>query len=231
MFNDSLGNADRPITVYTYRPAAWNQSGPIVFVMPGAGRGGYSPRETWIPYAEQYSSLLVVPEFSQEYYPGDLWYPLGYTYGSTNWEPKANWTFMAIEHLFDDIREKSGATTPTYLLDGHSAGGQFVHRLVTFLPDARVQPGGSGKHQCLRDAGLYNSLPVRPQGFAVCMRTSSRHSFHGNSSSCPAEAIRTRTIVALRISLRRKLRGVRGLRGPSSTSQLPGRKQNVSMSR
>jgi len=165
MFNDSLGNADRPITVYTYRPAAWNQSGPIVFVMPGAGRSGYSPRETWIPYAEQYSSLLVVPEFSQEYYPGDLWYPLGYTYGSTNWEPKANWTSMAIEHLFDDIREKSGATTSTYLLDGHSAGGQFVHRLVTFLPDARYSRAVAA------NAGVY-VMPVYTTPYPLGLKDS-----------------------------------------------------------
>ena len=60
VFNDSLGNSDRPITVYTYRPVAWNQSGSILFVMPGAGRSGFSPRETWIPYSEQYSALLIV---------------------------------------------------------------------------------------------------------------------------------------------------------------------------
>ena len=52
VFNDSLGNADRPITVYTYRPASWTQSGPILIVMPGAGRTGESPRDTWIPYAD-----------------------------------------------------------------------------------------------------------------------------------------------------------------------------------
>ena len=137
VFNDSRGNADRPITVYTYRPVSWNQSGPILIVMPGAGRSGESPRDTWVPYAEEYSGLVIVPEFSQQYYPGDMWYPLGYTYGETNWEPKANWTFSAIEHLFDYVREQTGATQETYLLDGHSAGGQFVHRLVTFLPDAR----------------------------------------------------------------------------------------------
>jgi hypothetical protein len=137
VFNDSLGNADRPITVYTYRPAAWNQSGPILIVIPGAGRDGESPRDTWVPYAEQYSSLLIVPEFSLEYYPNDLWYVLGNTFGTKSWNPKANWTYMAIEHLFDYVREKTGATRNTYLLDGHSAGGQFVHRLVTFLPDAR----------------------------------------------------------------------------------------------
>ncbi|WP_292368813.1 hypothetical protein [Methanoregula sp. UBA64] len=139
VFNDTLGNADRPITVYTYRPAAWNQSGPILIVMPGAGRAGLSPRETWVPYAEQYSCLLLVPEFSDTAYPGDLWYPLGNTYDATNWQPKQNWTFMAIEHLFDYVRTTTGATQATYLLDGHSAGAQFVHRLVTFLPDARYR--------------------------------------------------------------------------------------------
>ncbi|MGA2161249.1 MAG: tetratricopeptide repeat protein [Methanoregula sp.] len=149
VFNDSLGNSDRPITVYTYRPAAWNQSGPILIVMPGAGRTGQSPRDTWVPYAEEYDSLVLVPEFSQEYFPGDMWYPLGYIYGSTNWEPKANWTYMAIEHLFDYVREETGATQETYLLDGHSAGGQFVHRLVTFLPDARYSKAVAA------NAGLY----------------------------------------------------------------------------
>lgn len=137
VFNDSLGNADRPITVYTYRPASWTQSGPILIVMPGAGRTGESPRDTWIPYADEYSSIVLVPEFSQQYYPGDMWYPLGYTYGDTNWEPRANWTFTAIEHLFDYVRTGTGATRQSYLLDGHSAGGQFVHRLATFLPNAR----------------------------------------------------------------------------------------------
>jgi len=137
VFNDTQGNADRPITVYTYRPASWNQSGPILIVMPGAGRDGESPRDTWIPYAEQYSALVVVPEFSQEYYPGDNWYPLGNIYNYPNWIPQANWTYMVVEHLFDYVREKTGATQNTYLLDGHSAGAQFVHRLVTFLPDAR----------------------------------------------------------------------------------------------
>jgi pimeloyl-ACP methyl ester carboxylesterase len=162
VFNDSLGNADRPITVYTYRPAAWNQSGPILIVMPGAGREGSGSRETWLPYAEQYSSLLVVPEFSQEYYPGDLWYPGGYTYDAGNWQPKANWTYMAIEHLFDDVREKSGATTETYLLDGHSAGGQFVHRMVTLLPDARYSRAVAA------NAGVY-LLPTYsvPYGFGL----------------------------------------------------------------
>ena len=137
VFSDLLGNADRPITVYTYRPAGWNQSGPVLFVMPGAGRDAKPSRDTWIPLAEKYSCLVVAPEFSLRYYPTDFWYNLGNTYDETNWVPKENWTYTAIEHLFDKIRERSSTTRSTYLLFGHSAGGQFVHRMATLLPDAR----------------------------------------------------------------------------------------------
>jgi predicted esterase len=140
IFNDSLGNVDRPITVYTYRPNAWNSSGPVLIVMHGAGREGQSPRETWIPYAEQYSSLLVVPEFSENYYPGDQWYIGGNMFSSVGKvNPKSNWTYTAIEHLFDEIKNQTGARQNTYLLFGHSAGAQYVHRLVTFLPEARYR--------------------------------------------------------------------------------------------
>jgi hypothetical protein len=139
VFRDAKGNADRPITVYTYRPVAWNTSGPVLFIMPGAGRSGQPSLNTWISYGDRYSCLLVVPEFSQTEYPGDMWYPLGnmVTSSGAAWNPRANWTFTAIEHIFDDVRIKSGATRSTYLIFGHSAGAQFVHRLVMFLPEAR----------------------------------------------------------------------------------------------
>jgi pimeloyl-ACP methyl ester carboxylesterase len=153
VFTDLLGNADRPITVYTYRPASWNTLGPVLMVMPGAGRDGRSPRDTWIRYAEQYSSLVAVPEFSLANYPGDLWYNAGNTYDDNNWNPKANWTYTAVEHLFDDLRNKSGATRNTYLLFGHSAGGQFVHRMATVLPEARYSRAVAA------NAGFY-LLPV-----------------------------------------------------------------------
>jgi pimeloyl-ACP methyl ester carboxylesterase len=70
-----------------------------------------------------------------------------------NWQPKGNWTFVAIEHLFDDIRLKSGATQNTYLLFGHSAGAQFVNRMVTLLPEARYSRAVAA------NAGVY-ILPV-----------------------------------------------------------------------
>ena len=105
------------------------------------GESGQPSRDTWVPYGDRYSCLVVVPEFALANYPDDQWYPLGNMIApsGTAWNPKANWTYTAIEHIFDDVRGKTGATGPTYLLFGHSAGAQFVHRLVTFLPEARFE--------------------------------------------------------------------------------------------
>jgi poly(3-hydroxybutyrate) depolymerase len=138
VFTDLQGNADRPITVYTYRPASWNTSGPVLIVMHGAGRVAAPSRDVWVPYGDRYSFLIVAPEFSSQIYPGDSWYPGGNVMDERgNWQPQQNWTYTAVEHIFDDIRNRTGARQETYLLFGLSAGGQFVHRLVTFLPDAR----------------------------------------------------------------------------------------------
>lgn len=138
VFTDMNGNADRPVTVLTYRPVSWNVSGPVLIVIPGASRSAVFTREIWRPYGDIFSCLIVVPEFPLKHYPDDSWYALGNLFDeSGNPNPAENWTYMAIEHLFDDMRRRTGARQETYLLFGHSAGAQFVHRMVTFLPEAR----------------------------------------------------------------------------------------------
>jgi hypothetical protein len=62
---------------------------------------------------------------------------------------RAKWTYLAVEHLFDHVRSITGSKRRGYLLYGHSAGGQFVHRLVMLLPEARVEravAANSGKY-------------------------------------------------------------------------------------
>jgi pimeloyl-ACP methyl ester carboxylesterase len=49
----------------------------------------------------------------------------------------STWSFSVIEHLFDAIKEATGNASRDYFLYGHSEGGQFVHRLVLLLPQAR----------------------------------------------------------------------------------------------
>lgn len=160
VFTDLRGNADRPITVLTYRPSSWNTSGPILIVMHGVERNALASREIWISYSELFACLIVAPEFSLKYYPHDYWYAAGNLYDETGEPiPKENWTYSAVEHIFDDIRNRTGARQETYLLFGHSAGAQFVHRLVTFLPEARYSRAVAA------NAGVY-AMPTYSVAYA-----------------------------------------------------------------
>lgn len=138
-FADQLGNHDKPITVWTFAPQKLRADSPIVFVMHGARRNGSEYRDQWIEHAEQQGFLLIVPEFAEQSYPSEA-YQLGNMFDAKGRPIDASkWTFTAIEHLFDRVKDMTKNTSKRYFIYGHSAGGQFVHRLVLFLPEARFQ--------------------------------------------------------------------------------------------
>ncbi|MBU2587811.1 MAG: alpha/beta hydrolase [Alphaproteobacteria bacterium] len=113
---------------------------PVVFVMHGVNRDADRYRDEWAALARQHGFIAVVPEFSRADFPGSRGYNTGYfanTDGSPR--PRALWSFSAIEPLFDDVRLRFGTQAPRYTIYGHSAGAQFVHRYVLFMPDARIE--------------------------------------------------------------------------------------------
>jgi poly(3-hydroxybutyrate) depolymerase len=166
VFHDSLGNADRPITVRYYMPADFTPSTPIVIVMHGASRDGPRYADDWVPEAERYGFLLLVPEFAAEQYPGSEWYNLGNMFTeSGDPVPQANWSYTAVEHLFDRVRETTRSDRATFRIYGHSAGGQFVHRFLMFRPDAPVERAVAA------NAGWY-TMPVDTIDFPYGLRNS-----------------------------------------------------------
>lgn len=120
-----------------HRPVRYDRSSPILIVMHGTKRNAADYRDTWIPLAERYGCLVVCPEFPKLPYPGAL-YQKGGVIGPDG-APRARreWTFGVIERLFDLVRDAAGNASDGYYLYGHSAGGQFVHRLTLFQPDSR----------------------------------------------------------------------------------------------
>jgi pimeloyl-ACP methyl ester carboxylesterase len=66
--------------------------------------------------------------------------------------PKKVSGFELIEHLFDEVAVRSGNANSVYYLYGHSAGAQFVHRMLLLKPDARI------KRAVAANAGFY-TLP------------------------------------------------------------------------
>ena len=136
-FVDRKGNALKRMMVYTYVPAKLKaEAAPIVFVMHGAGKNADGYRDVWAPLADKYGFMVIAPLFDAENW--------GSTYSTgqgmmRDGKPSdsALWSFSVIEHLFDAIKAATGNKSATYRIYGHSEGGQFVHRLVWFLPEAR----------------------------------------------------------------------------------------------
>jgi predicted esterase len=141
----------KSIKVWTYKPENWKNEGRILFVMHGGGRNADDYLDAWKELADSNNILVVAPEFenkfskyiTNDYQEGNLFT----FFGSKN--PKEEWTYSVIENIFDDIKKNNNITNETYDIFGHSAGGQFVHRMIMLMPEARI------KTAIAANAGLY----------------------------------------------------------------------------
>lgn len=132
-------HAGRPIPVWYFLPQQAGPDAPVLVVMHGVNRDADRYRDEWQPYAEKYGCLLVVPEFSREAFPDEEHYNQGNTRDDQGRpEPRDEWSFSYIEPVFDAARKAAGNRSTHYSLYGHSAGAQFVHRFLYFVPRARV---------------------------------------------------------------------------------------------
>ncbi|HET6323235.1 MAG TPA: hypothetical protein VFG04_00940 [Planctomycetaceae bacterium] len=137
-FRDERGDRSKEITVFTYLPPDVDSSkAPIVFVMHGHHRSAESYRNNWAKHADKYGFMVLAPLFDEEQWgQGQYSYASVVTKSGRIRDP-AKWSFTVVEHLFDEVKAATGNTNPQYFLYGFSEGGQFVHRLVLLLPQAR----------------------------------------------------------------------------------------------
>jgi hypothetical protein len=144
-FVDQKGDPSKPIPVFTYLPPNLKASeAPIVFVMHGHHRSAESYRNNWAKHADHFGFMVLAPLFAEDQWGHGL-----YTYGSViNKNGKirdpAKWSFAVIEHLFDAVKAATGNANPRYYLYGFSEGGQFVHRFVLMMPNARYAKAAIG---------------------------------------------------------------------------------------
>ena len=138
----------KPLSVHVFRPSQFDsRTGRIWFVMHGTGRDAERYLQAAAPVAERYQVLVVALEFSRNDYPNGDAYTLGVvTQGRVNahaaeegrWRSPLKTPYMEIERTFSAIKEALRSQQPGYYLFGHSAGAQFVHRLLTFVHCPRV---------------------------------------------------------------------------------------------
>jgi hypothetical protein len=112
----------------------------VLIVMPGTNRNAADYRADWDAVARERNLVVLVPEFSEEEFPGSAAYNLaGMLDGDGNLMPSNAWAFGIVEALFDDAVQKFGLHADHYALFGHSAGAQFVHRFMQFVPHNRAR--------------------------------------------------------------------------------------------
>ncbi len=131
----------KSIKVWTYKPESWNDKDNIVFVMHGGGRNAADYLNAWIDLANENKLLIIAPEFenkfskytTNDYQEGNL-----FTFFGTK-NPKSEWAYTVIENIFDHIKTVNHISNDQYDIFGHSAGGQFVHRMVLLMPECRIR--------------------------------------------------------------------------------------------
>lgn len=136
-FSPDARRPQNKLKVWTCRPEGFGPNSPIVFVMHGVQRNGKTYRDAWVPHSRKDGFLLLVPEFPEDEYPGEAYQQGNLRDRQGKPAPPEEWTFWIIEKLFDHAKTLTGNKVEKYHLYGHSAGGQFVHRFVLFMPQAR----------------------------------------------------------------------------------------------
>lgn len=132
----------RRLPLHVYRPTGFDpRNGRIWFVMHGVRRNADHYASVAAAAGERHQVLVVAPEFGRRHYRGTAAYTLGMAAraGQGDGRRPLPGSHADLERAFDAIRSALGGEQTGYYLFGHSAGGQFVHRLLTFLPCARVE--------------------------------------------------------------------------------------------
>jgi hypothetical protein len=148
--------ADQPVKVWYLAPPRDVAQAEILIVIPGTGRDAEEYRADWVTQVRDRNVLLLVPEFSEDDFPGVSSYNLGNMVDEAGDPvPQAEWSFQLVEALFDHVVRDVGSQARTYAMFGHSAGAQFVHRFVEFMPSNRARvaiAANAGWYTMLDDA-------------------------------------------------------------------------------
>ena len=122
-----------PIEVFTYRPAGCAVTG-ILLVFHGTGRNASGYRDDAVPLAQRTCMVIAAPLFDAARFPARS-YQRGGIVGPGGMEPAADWTVRYVPLLAAWARQQEGQPDLPYSEIGHSAGAQFLSRVLAYTPD------------------------------------------------------------------------------------------------
>lgn len=136
-FNVDLSSGIK-LPVFAHRPKQASESSPVLIVMHGNARDADRYLHQWRHLSDRYGFHLVVPEFSRDQFPKGRHYNLGNVWQDEKTNDQKFWSYAAIEPVFEHYRKLQSVNTNNYVIYGHSAGAQFVHRFLFHIADTRA---------------------------------------------------------------------------------------------
>ena len=174
---DGRGVMAAPMNVYFYRPQSFQTNGRILIAIHGKSRNADRYRDYFMDAAERYGVLVLAPEFSRQNFRGSRQFNLGNLKNRAgHFSSHTVRSFLVIDRVFDQSRDKLRFKQKKYSLFGHSAGSQFVHRLILFSPSQKLTTAVAA------NAGWYTEPDIKidfPYGMGNTLETDSlfRRSF------------------------------------------------------
>lgn len=157
-FNFS-GQPERTIVLHTYRAETYRLGKPVVFVQHGMMRNGDAYRDFWIPAADKHGLLIIAPTFSRADFPEVENYNNGMVLNVEGVPiSRDGWVYNVPGLVAAALAEHGIMAQVKPRIFGHSAGGQFLHRMVALCGAAPFEAVVAA------NAGWY-SMPTLDAGF------------------------------------------------------------------
>jgi len=136
--------SSKSIKVFYHIPNGDVKIMPILMSFHGVNRNADNYRDYWISMANSNKFMVFAPEFSDaEFSTGDAYnlaniFDDGDNPSLSTFNSKDQWTFSILDPLFEQIKTAVSGTQEKYNGWGHSAGAQFLHRFVMYLPNSKL---------------------------------------------------------------------------------------------
>lgn len=146
----SSQNKGKPVECYVYMPPTYNKDSPIIFTMHGNGRNASGSFDATIACSGRYNAVIVAPRFDSPRFRSSEYHGIGLR---NDYEDSDTWTPKAIFRILDDLQTRLRNKNQDCYIVGHSAGGQFVHRMAIFDPGPfkRLVAANSGNYTFLNE--------------------------------------------------------------------------------
>lgn len=118
--------------VFTWRPAGCRPTAALL-LFHGANRDVIADRDDVVPLAQRYCLVVAEPLFDHARFRDWSYQHGGIVHGTL--QPPGTWTTRTVPALADWVRRQEGRPDLPYVQVGHSAGGQFLSRVVAYSPD------------------------------------------------------------------------------------------------